>query len=81
MGPPQPHAGAFRSRRRSIFVASALVASPSLPDGTVPANVPFGIADASLSGTVYTPQSAKPVTIHLPSGDQESGFLNRTGER
>ena len=52
-------------------LSGALVASPSLPDGTVPANVPFGIADASLSGAVYTPQSlAKPVTIHLPTGHE-----------
>src|SRR6185436_3617411 len=52
-------------------LSGALVASPSLPDATVPANVPFGIADASLSGAVYTPQSlAKPVTIHLPTGHE-----------
>ena len=39
-------------------LSGALVASPSAPDGSVPANVPFGVADASLSGAVYTPQSA-----------------------
>ena len=34
----------------------------------MPANVPFGVADASLSGAVYTPQSRdSPVTVDLPT--------------
>jgi hypothetical protein len=45
-----------------------LVASASVPDGTVAANVPFGIGDASLSGSVYTAASPGPVTVALPTG-------------
>jgi hypothetical protein len=48
-------------------VAGQLVASPSLPDGSVGANVPFGVADASLGGSVYTPASATPLVVHLPA--------------
>ena len=49
-------------------VSGDLVASPSVPDGTVPANVPFGVADASLSGSVFTPASAVPLVVRLPIG-------------
>ena len=47
-----------------------LEASPSAPNGTVGANVPFGVADASLSGSIYTPASAAPLVVQLPIGHE-----------
>jgi hypothetical protein len=47
-----------------------LVASPSAPDGSVGASTPFGVADASLGGSVYTPASATPLVVHLPLGHE-----------
>jgi hypothetical protein len=60
-------------------VAGQLVASPSLPDGSVGANVPFGVADASLGGTVYTPASAGPLVVHLPLGHEVTFEKINTG--
>jgi hypothetical protein len=59
--------------------AGGLFALPTLPEGSVPANVPFGVADASLSGTVYTPQSVEPVTIHLLSHEVIFSQVNTGG--
>ncbi len=47
-----------------------LVASTPGPEASVSANAPFGVADASLSGSVYTKQSATPVTVNLPTGHE-----------
>jgi hypothetical protein len=37
---------------------------------TVCSNSPFGVADASLGGSVYTPASAGPLVVQLPLGHQ-----------
>ena len=55
------------------------VASPSMPDGTVLANVPFGVADASLGGSVYTPASAGPLVVQLPIGHEVTFEKVNTG--
>jgi hypothetical protein len=60
-------------------VAGQLVASPSAPDGSVGANVPFGVADASLGGAVYTPASAGPLVVHLPGGHEVTFEKLNTG--
>lgn len=60
-------------------VAGRLVASPSVPEGTVAANVPFGVGDASLSGSVYTPASTEPVTVNLPTGHEVTFSKVNTG--
>jgi hypothetical protein len=60
-------------------VGGNLVASPSMPDGTVPANVPFGVSDASLSGAVYTAESAVPLVVKLPIGHEVTFEKVNTG--
>jgi len=60
-------------------VAGKLVAAPSVPEGTVAANVPFGVGDASLSGAVYTQASTEPVKVVLPAGHKVTFSKVNTG--
>lgn len=60
-------------------LAGQLVALPSTPQATVPANVPFGVADGSLSGSVFTPASATPLVVQLPIGHEVTFEKVNTG--
>jgi len=44
-----------------------LVASSSVPTGSVATNAPYGVGDASLAGSIYTPASAGPLHLQLPN--------------
>lgn len=46
---------------------SDLVASPGVPTASVAARAAFGVTDASLAGSIYTPASAGPLVVDLPN--------------
>ncbi len=60
-------------------VDGQLVASPAMPDANVWTILPFGVADASLGGSVYTPASAGPLVVQLPLGHEVTFEKINTG--